>query len=80
MKIAKIEYAGTADVFNMEVETTHDFAVNNGVIVHNCYDEQRYAFMEHPIAPRANAAQKIYLDDPLDLHATSKPRFSYVYV
>lgn len=46
---------------------------------HN-YDEQRYAFMEHPIAPRANAAQKIYLDDPLDLHATSKPRFSYVYV
>lgn len=32
---------------------------------HN-YDEMRYAFMEHPIAPRPNVKQKINLDDPLN--------------
>ena len=38
---------------------------------HN-YDEQRYAFMEHPIAPRPNVLQKIDLNDPLNQR--TKPR------
>lgn len=80
MRVVAIEEAGIEDVFNMEVETTHDFAVNNGVIVHNCYDEQRYAFMEMPIAPRANFKQRIILDDPLNMHHPNKPRYSYIYL
>ena len=30
------------DVYNMEVIGTHNFAVNGGVIVHNCMDDIRY--------------------------------------
>lgn len=77
MKIAKIEPAGRMDVYNMEVETTHDFAVANGIIVHNCYDEMRYGFMEHPIAPRVNEAERIDLNDPLNQRETHKPIWNY---
>lgn len=52
MLVEKIEPAGTADVYNMEVDETHDFAVENGVIAHNCYDECRYFLMMRPVAPR----------------------------
>ena len=31
------------DVYNMEVEEHHNFAVNGGYIVHNCIDATRYA-------------------------------------
>lgn len=31
----KIEKVGSADVYNMEVEDTHNF-VANGIVVHNC--------------------------------------------
>lgn len=41
MKIKAIRYAGKADVFNMEVADTHDYAIENGLIVHNC----RYVIM-----------------------------------
>ena len=51
MKVAKIEYAGKASVFNMEVEGTHSFIVNGGIVSHNCYDETRYFLMSRPIAP-----------------------------
>lgn len=30
-------------VYNMEVERFHNFAVNGGLIVHNCIDSSRYA-------------------------------------
>lgn len=49
MKVAKIEYAGKADVYNMEVEDTHSFVVNGGFIAHNCYDETRYFVMANPL-------------------------------
>lgn len=32
---------GKADVYNMEVADNHNFAVNGGLIVHNC-DAMRY--------------------------------------
>lgn len=38
------------DVYNMEVENIHNFAVQGGVIVHNCYDSARYFLMERPIS------------------------------
>ena len=40
--VAKIEIEPNEDVYNMEVMGTHNFAVNGGVIVHNCMDEIRY--------------------------------------
>ena len=41
-KVAKIEEIQNEDVYNMEVMGTHNFAVNGGLIVHNCMDECRY--------------------------------------
>ncbi|MBP5597217.1 MAG: terminase family protein [Pseudobutyrivibrio sp.] len=43
---------------------------------HN-YDECRYAFMEHPIAPRVNEAERIDLNDPLNQRETHKPIWNY---
>ena len=40
--VAKIEIEPNENVYNMEVIGTHNFAVNGGVIVHNCMDEIRY--------------------------------------
>ena len=40
--IAKIELDGCEDVYNMEVADNHNFAVNGGLIVHNCMDALRY--------------------------------------
>ena len=40
--VAKIEVEPNEDVYNMEVIGTHNFAVNGGVIVHNCMDDVRY--------------------------------------
>ena len=67
MKVEKIEYVGKADVYNMEVEETHNYVVNGGFVVHNCYDECRYVMMANPIKPRAQHKPKPLGDDPLDL-------------
>lgn len=32
-------------VYNMEVDEHHNFAVNGGIIVHNCMDSMRYFVM-----------------------------------
>ena len=40
--VAKIERIPKTDVYNMEVDGTHCFAVNGGIIVHNCMDAVRY--------------------------------------
>lgn len=42
VKVKKIEKIPPADVYNMEVCGTHNFAVNGGIIVHNCMDAMRY--------------------------------------
>lgn len=52
MKVKSVSYAGKADVFNMEVDETHDFVIQGGVISHNCADEVRYLCMARPIKPR----------------------------
>ena len=50
MKVKSVKPCGRADVFNMEVEDTHEYAVAGGIIVHNC-DESRYVCMARPINP-----------------------------
>lgn len=68
MTVKSITPAGFADVYNMEVDGTHDFAVNAGVIVHNCYDELRYICMKNPITPKVRSKPAIELNDPLNMH------------
>ena len=45
-KVVTVEPYGFADVYNMEVEDTHNFAAG-GVIVHNC-DATRYGASGFP--------------------------------
>lgn len=66
MKVKSIKPAGEADVYNMEVDTTHSFVVQNGVVAHNCYDETRYFLMSRPIAPRERVVRKPKPYNPLD--------------
>lgn len=40
--VIAIEEDGEESVYNMEVDGTHCFAVNGGLIVHNCMDDIRY--------------------------------------
>ena len=69
MKVKDIRPAGAADVYNLEVEETHDFAVESGIIVHNCYDELRYVCMKNPISPPPAAEPKVRPYSPLDTEA-----------
>lgn len=66
MRVKSIKYAGKADVYNLEVEETHDFAVENGVIVHNCADETRYFCMARPVPARLYVPPKAKIYNPLD--------------
>ena len=66
MKVKGIRYVGKADVYNMEVEDTHDFVVQGGVVVHNCADSLRYFCMMRPIAPRIAEEKEVPLYDPLN--------------
>ena len=64
MRVSKIEYAGKASVFNMEVEGTHSFVVNGGIVSHNCYDETRYFLMSRPITPTEKKPRRPPVYDP----------------
>lgn len=66
MKVKSVSYAGKADVFNMEVDETHDFVIQGGVISHNCADETRYMCMSRPVKPIVQPQKKIIISDPLD--------------
>jgi hypothetical protein len=40
--VKSIKKVNPEPVYNMEVEDNHNFAVNDGLIVHNCMDACRY--------------------------------------
>ena len=44
-KVISIRELGSEDVYNMEVETHHNFSVNGGLIVHNCFDSLGYGLI-----------------------------------
>lgn len=51
-RVIEIAEDGEEDVYNMEVDGTHCFAVNGGLIVHNCMDSTRYfvnTIMRHKV-------------------------------
>ena len=49
MFVKSVTPIGKKPVFNMEVKETHDFAVENGTIIHNCYDALRYILTASPM-------------------------------
>ena len=65
MKVKSVCYAGRADVYNMEVEYTHDFVIQGGVISHNCADALRYGCMARMIKPRVAPAPDGYSQTPM---------------
>jgi len=67
MRIASITLVGNADVYNMEVDDTHDFVIQGGVISHNCADEVRYFCMSRPIKPRMAAPPDTYNETPMHM-------------
>lgn len=34
------------DVYNMEVDTTHNLVIDNGIVAHNCIDSLRYSLTD----------------------------------
>lgn len=52
MAVLRVEEAGSGDVYCLAVDDLHSFALANGVIVHNCYEEVRYFCMSRPMKPR----------------------------
>ena len=50
--VLRVEEAGSGDVYCLAVDDLHSFALANGVIVHNCYEEVRYFCMSRPMKPR----------------------------
>ena len=66
MKILSITPAGKADVFNMEVEGTHNYVVNGGFVAHNCYDATRYFLMDHPMTASKKPPKQYKPFDPFD--------------
>lgn len=66
MKIKSVTYAGKADVYNMEVEDTHNFVIQGGVISHNCLDATRYFCMLRQVAPEKISNNRTAIaNDPL---------------
>ena len=53
-----IEEAGRADVYCLTVPTTAAFAIEGGLIVHNCADALRYGCMSRPYVRPAPEAKK----------------------
>ena len=77
VRIKGIRSVGKADVYNMEVEDTHDFVIQGGVISHNCADEVRYMCMANPMKPVQvkERAPKVY--DPLSSDEDSVDRYAF---
>ena len=46
-KIVKIEEDGYGEVYDLTVDTYHNFALSSGIFVHNCvgYDDEKQAFL-----------------------------------
>lgn len=66
-RVKCVRKVGTADVYNLEVEEAHNFAIQGGLIVHNC-ESVRYALMSRPSPAREkpSAERAAYQYNPLN--------------
>lgn len=72
MRVKSVKPAGKADVYNMEVDGTHSFVIQGGVISHNCADETRYMCMSRPIKPLIPEERRVIISDPLDMFTNKR--------
>lgn len=72
LKILQIRSAKQNDVYCMEVDGTHAFALANGVIAHNC----RYAYMMRRHAIQKNEIGRDYEDED-DYHGNDTNAMGY---
>ena len=66
-KVISVKHVGHEPVYNLEVEDTHCFAINEGFIVHNC-EAFRYGLMSRPSPVSAGIKEskaRILRFDPL---------------
>jgi len=49
--VRSVKKKQVSDVYCLVADETHVFALENGVVVSNCYDMDRYHFMSRPFAP-----------------------------
>lgn len=55
--VEEVVYVGNQDVYNLEVADTHCFAVNGGLVVHNCPDALMGFCKMNPLPAAVPAAQ-----------------------
>lgn len=60
--VTSVEPAGKSDVYCMEVEEAHCFVLENGLIVHNCYDEVAYSLISRPMTWTKKSRYDVELD------------------
>lgn len=74
-----IESAGKENVYNLEVEDVHCFAVNGGAVVHNCIESCRYGLVtlngiqRATLAPHMTNYEKVFGRKPMDGNMTFLP-------
>lgn len=68
-RLLSVKKAGRADVYNMEVDDYHNYAIDGGLIVHNC-ESLRYALMSRPSRSKP---PKIIKPKPYDPLSDDKP-------
>ena len=50
VRCVSVENWGVDDVYCLTVPTTKSFAIEGGLLVHNCSDDSRYAIMSRPVS------------------------------
>lgn len=60
VKVVEVADAGYHDVYCLVADKYHAFAVEGGIIVHNCYDECKSFFMSRPLIPRQQKPEEGY--------------------
>ena len=79
-RVRSVRKVGRADVYNMEVDEAHNFAIQGGLIVHNC-EALRYGLMSRPspktIRPVPQMVGNLYID-PFNQRRT-QPRTTNYY-
>lgn len=58
--VKSIKKVNPEPVYNMEVEDNHNFAVNDGLIVHNCMDAARYFVKTMKLIKQKTNYQSVY--------------------
>lgn len=84
-RVKSVRVIGKEDVYNMEVENTHNYSINGGLIVHNC-DSLRYFAVQwanpNPVDIKADEVE--WTEDMWEdyYHAATKEerdRIMYIY-